>query len=80
MGFWDFHQTADGQWQWRYVDDGKAACHYGGYFRSRNDCIADAMRHGYLSEPEIEGSPVHDRQTLHAGATRVPFLHRLLSR
>jgi len=80
MGFWDFHQTEDGHWQWRYANDGRAVCLYGERFRSRNDCIADAMRHGYLSEPDIDGFIAPDRQNVPAESIRVPFLHRLLSR
>lgn len=84
MGFWDFHQTADHHWQWRYVAENTALCVYSGRFRSRNDCIADAMRHGYLSNtaPTDEvftgDNPDSARQDLHAESRVTPLLHRLL--
>jgi hypothetical protein len=82
MGFWDFEQTGDRHWQWRYVAENTGACVYSGRFRSRNDCIADAMRHGYLSDtPPAAAAPVAEemrpiRKDLHAGAA---FLNRLLA-
>jgi hypothetical protein len=85
MGFWDFHQTADRHWQWRYVSENMSPCLYSGRFRSRNDCIADAMRHGYLSDhvpvaPDARQDIVSsNRKDLHAPDTNVaPFLQRLL--
>ncbi len=85
MGFWDFHQTADRHWQWRYVPESAGECVYGGRFRSRNDCIADAMRHGYLSESDI--APIGQKsalkqdvqQDLHEEGGVSPFLQRFLS-
>jgi hypothetical protein len=85
MGFWDFQQTADHHWQWRYVSENTASCVYSGRFRSRNDCIADAMRHGYLSDtapfaPDSnQGVTSPARKDLHAEGHVTPFLHRLLT-
>jgi len=85
MGFWDFHRTADDHWQWRYVSENTACCVYSGRFRSRNDCIADAMRHGYLSDRapltacENGRSAASVRQDLHAEARMTPSLQRLLT-
>jgi len=82
MGFWDFHQTPDRHWQWRYVAENTGSCVYSGRFRSRNDCIADAMRHGYLTElaplaaTSIREETRATRKDLHASAG---FLNRLLA-
>lgn len=82
MGLWDFHLTADDCWQWRHVSEGDSDCVFSGHFPSRNDCIADAMRHGYLSEPASllrdADRPAH-QQELHADSAVTPFLHRLLN-
>jgi len=80
MGFWDFLQTEDGHWQWRYLGDEMGSCRHGDCFRSRNDCIADAMRHGYLSEPDTDGrfAGAAERQNLQSDAGELSFLHRLL--
>jgi uncharacterized protein YegP (UPF0339 family) len=51
MGAWDFYQDRVGKWRWRYAAAQAPAIKHShvGYW-SRNDCIADAMRHGYLTE------------------------------
>jgi hypothetical protein len=80
MGFWDFHQTADHGWQWRYMPENTANIVSGGHFQSRNDCIADAMRHGYLSEtvPCTKGSePASGGKDLPADTPMADFLNRL---
>ena len=79
MGFWDFHQTADAHWQWRYVSDNSTDCVYSGRFRSRNDCIADAMRHGYLSNVAPTDTLAAQRKDLQREPRVTPFLHRLLT-
>jgi hypothetical protein len=82
MGFWDFDQTGDRHWQWRYVAENTGYCVYSGRFRSRNDCIADAMRHGYLSDtPPVTAASIAEetrivRKYLPASAG---FLNRLLA-
>jgi hypothetical protein len=46
---WDFVQDEDGKWFWRcYREDGTYS-RSERTFDSRVDCIADAMRHGYLA-------------------------------
>ena len=79
MGFWDFHQTSDSHWQWRYVSDDAGNCVYSGRFRSRNDCIADAMRNGYLSTAAPTDTLSTHRKDLQREARVTPFLHRLLT-
>ncbi len=85
MGFWDFHETADGYFQWRYLSDTTADCVYSGRFRSRNDCIADAMRHGYLSgttpfEAITSGNPARPNgKDLQGEAAAPAFLARLFT-
>jgi hypothetical protein len=82
VGFWDFHQTGDGHWRWRYVSDEASLPRYGACFRSRNDCIADAMRNGYLadasSRSRASSSPAPARQDLQSEMSNVPFFQRLL--
>ncbi|MGE5465766.1 MAG: hypothetical protein ACM3RQ_01175 [Methanocella sp.] len=84
MGFWDFQQTADHRWQWRYISENTGSPVYGGHFCSRNDCIADAMRHGYLSDEMPFNDAVKTeearsgRKDLHTEGRVTPFLHRLL--
>ncbi len=85
MAFWDFHQTPDRHWQWRYVSENTGSCLYGGRFHSRNDCIADAMRHGYLSDETAtacDAKPAQaapERKELHAHERIGRSLHRLLT-
>lgn len=75
MGAWDFQQIPDHGWQWRHVSDHTGAAATGAGFVSRNDCIADAMRHGYLSDG-AGGGPASDSP---AGAPVTPvFLRRFL--
>jgi hypothetical protein len=51
MGAWDFYQDRVGKWRWRHTELRSQAVSHGvsGYW-TRNDCIADAIRHGYLTE------------------------------
>jgi hypothetical protein len=47
---WEFFEDDSGGWRWRRLgwpqrDEAQSTCG----FVSRNDCIADAMRHGYLA-------------------------------
>ena len=83
MGSWDFIRTADDGWQWRHLADHTGAAVCSGRFPSRNDCIADAMRHGYLTESGMRSAaPDSDERPrdVSAGAAFGPFLHRLLHR
>ena len=53
METWQFYQNEKAEWCWRYVaptgveTDGETS------FSSRTDCIADAMRHGYLARTTV---------------------------
>jgi hypothetical protein len=51
---WSFYRNDAGEWCWRLVDDeGRSVRECAEVFHSRRDCIADAMREGYM---EIDGS------------------------
>jgi hypothetical protein len=45
---WEFLQDEQGKWYWRCISEPISA-ESDLRFESRTDCIADAMRHGYLS-------------------------------
>jgi hypothetical protein len=45
---WEFLQDEQAKWYWRCISDGSST-ESNPRFASRTDCIADAMRHGYLS-------------------------------
>jgi hypothetical protein len=48
MDTWFFFQNKAGRWCWKHTAvDG--VTHKGRSFTSRTDCVADAMRHAYLS-------------------------------
>ena len=47
MEQWEFTLDETGRWSWRGVDDAADRTSET-TFASRTDCIADAMRHGYL--------------------------------
>ena len=55
MDNWRFTQDVFGAWGWQHtVGDGTVSvCSQ--HFTSRTDCIADAMRHGYLALGEQTG-------------------------
>lgn len=58
---WDFFLDKEDRWHWscRRADDSRAESKDS--FESRTDCIADAMRHGYLTaEP---GRPAEAKAT-----------------
>lgn len=83
MGSWDFVKMADGGWQWRHLSDHTGAAVCSGRFPTRNDCIADAMRHGYLTENGMRSADTDAADCAHevsASAAFSPFLHRLLHR
>lgn len=51
---WEFFEDDGGCWRWRHIGrtpqrDSQSARG----FVSRNDCIADAMRHGYLADRTV---------------------------
>jgi hypothetical protein len=47
-GGWEFLEDATGQWRWRTSDAGgpRESCRT---FKSGADCVAHALRHGYLA-------------------------------
>lgn len=51
MGAWDFYQDRVGKWRWRHTElQSQAVLHGKAGYWTRNDCIADAIRCGYLTE------------------------------
>lgn len=64
MEQWEFKSEHGGGWVWRRVG-GAADCTSDRKFDSRTDCIADAMRHGYLESAPVE-SPQR-RRNRHKG-------------
>ena len=51
---WYFYQDLEKNWRWQgALPSGVRKARSG--FGSRNDCIADAMRHGYLASHESTG-------------------------
>jgi hypothetical protein len=49
MDNWRFFQDALGLWLWQHSTSDGVVSPCSQSFRSRTDCIADAMRHGYLA-------------------------------
>jgi len=62
---WEFFKDDAGCWRWRRivgVEHREGPSPHG--FVSRNDCIADAMRHGYLADhiaAATKGELVHPK-------------------
>ena len=53
---WDFLADREGRWRWHFERDDLTRGESRETFQSRTDCIADAMRHGYLvGEPAANG-------------------------
>jgi hypothetical protein len=46
---WDFLADREGQWHWYFERADLTRGESRDSFHSRTDCIADAMRHGYLA-------------------------------
>ena len=49
MDTWQFYQNEKGEWCWKHVAESGFTVESDTCYASRNDCIADAMRHGYLA-------------------------------
>lgn len=49
MDTWQFYLNDKAQWCWKHVAPNGFMLESETCFASRTDCIADAMRHGYLS-------------------------------
>jgi hypothetical protein len=62
MDQWHFYQNPSGDWYWRHIEpSGTISAISDTAFHSRADCIADAMRQGYLTRPTravYEASPL----------------------
>ena len=48
MDTWQFYQNSVRLWCWRHTDENGLVREAPECFHRRTDCIADAMRHGYL--------------------------------
>ena len=49
MDTWQFYQNGKGDWCWKHVAGDGITVEGKKCFTSRTDCIADAMRNGYLA-------------------------------
>jgi hypothetical protein len=49
MDTWQFFQNDQGEWCWKHVAQNGFTVESDICYASRTDCIADAMRHGYLA-------------------------------
>jgi hypothetical protein len=72
MERWQFFQNEHRQWCWSRVQPDGALQTSKKCFESRNDCIADAMRNGYLSQAALPRRLSPGRSTLVA---RCPSHH-----
>jgi hypothetical protein len=46
---WEFRKEEQRKWYWKEVDDmGRLLQRSASYFKERIDCVAHAMRHGYI--------------------------------
>src|SRR5689334_19318157 len=70
MQQWQFLQDSEGRWYWICTSE-TSSSQSTGRFATRVDCVADAMRHGYLGSkpgcedpgPDFVGSSSPQRQT-----------------
>ena len=53
MDTWQFYQNDSGEWCWKHVTQNGFTLESKTCFGSRTDCIADAMRHGYLARSVV---------------------------
>lgn len=51
MDTWQFYQNDAGEWCWKHVAATGVTTQGEHCYMSRTDCIADAMRNGYLARP-----------------------------
>ena len=48
---WSIYADKDGKWHWELLDaHARALAHCARGFEKRDDCLADARRHGYTGE------------------------------
>ena len=57
MDSWQFFRNEQCEWCWKHIAQNGFTLESDDCFDSRTDCIADAMRHGYLAST----SAVHHR-------------------
>ena len=53
MDTWQFYQNDGGEWCWKHIAVTRITTHSERCYVSRTDCIADAMRNGYLARPNL---------------------------
>jgi hypothetical protein len=73
MTMWEFRREGQHEWYWREVDEmGRLLRRSARYFRERIDCVAHAMRHGYVHPrqralvarlTQVSNGPPQRRQT-----------------
>lgn len=56
MDTWQFYQNDAGEWCWKHVAATGVTTQGEHCYMSRTDCIADAMRNGYLARPPLQAS------------------------
>jgi hypothetical protein len=64
VAYWDFFVDKQGRWSWRCRRSEGAEAQSKHHFASRTDCIADAIRHGYLArepgcQPESKATELY---------------------
>lgn len=59
MDTWQFYQNEKGEWCWKHVAATGFTLESDDCFDSRTDCIADAMRHGYLARSVTTRAGAH---------------------
>jgi hypothetical protein len=62
-GGWEFLEDAAGRWRWRTKDAGGLPRESSQTFRSGADCVAHALRHGYLADTWIAPKAPNPGQT-----------------
>ena len=56
-GGWEFLEDTSGQWRWRTSDPAAARAESCKTFKSGIDCVANALRHGYLAGTPLARAP-----------------------
>jgi hypothetical protein len=62
MDTWQFYQNEAGLWCWKHKAQGGESAESERCFESRTDCIAHAMRHGYLARADLHSIPAAQRR------------------
>ena len=68
MDTWQFDQNDKAEWCWIHVAATGVETHGATSFGGRTDCIADAMRHGYLAR--TADPPARDRLSVSLASGR----------